>query len=109
MTRLYFVEVYTLAVITLIFIAIIIPVNCKKHKVSFDPNKMLGPCKGTKYADIRDFFDLSKLKISVATDDELAIQGSVSLIADVNANDEFSVRIRISVYSMLEGKKLSIE
>lgn len=59
------------------------PVNSITYKVSFDPNKMLKPCKNTNYLPLQEFVDTSHVDMIVASDNTLFVQGTYSPLIDI--------------------------
>lgn len=80
MTCLHSINVYAVTLICLTFIVPPVPVNSIKYKADFDPVKPFHPCKDTKYDNIRKHFDFSKLSMTLSKDNELLLQGTVSLM-----------------------------
>lgn len=82
MCQLYSVEVWAVTLIIMAFIAIPVTVECVMHHINFEPTKMFTPCKNTNLPPVQKYFDLSNLKMEVATDNSLSITGYALLIVD---------------------------
>lgn len=75
-------EVCTVTLIFMAFIAIPVPVESVLHHINFEPTKMFTPCKNTNLPPIHKYFDLSNLKMEVATDNSLSIIGYAEFMVD---------------------------
>ncbi|XP_037031350.1 uncharacterized protein LOC119070917 [Bradysia coprophila] len=76
--------------LTLLFVAVPMPVHSVMYQIVFDPAKFMIPCKDTKN-DINEFFDLTKLNISLASESTMKVTGTLAAYEDYGADTPLSV------------------
>ncbi|KAJ6635676.1 hypothetical protein Bhyg_14262 [Pseudolycoriella hygida] len=103
MCRLYSIK-FIVTLNLIIFVAVPFPVSCVVHKVSFEPSKMFNECKN-KLPPLQSFFDLSNLKMNIASDSTLFVAGSFSLIHDL---DDPVVSVLTTTKQKLRGRWIDL-